>query len=307
MEYGLARQVIGFSTFLPISEAEFLAIKNAKEGLFQCLFIEEKFDLVAENLLDFETTLIDSTVSHMLFRNQDYQSFQGRRGAFNRRLVNLLTAGRTYIDHVKHHVKNVFHGDSALAPDISALFSREYDRRLGYRAAEALRNFVQHRGLPVHSTTFNACRVDSEERESDKLRYGVTPYLRPAELREDGEFKKAVLKELEELGDKVDLKHIVREYVEGLAAVHEDIRRELKYKIQEWEALLISAIERFQTEAGNEGVAGLAAVQRNTEGQWVQQVPVFSDFIDYRTALAQKNSGLSKLSRKYVTSEVLSN
>lgn len=132
MDYGLARQVLNYQAFLPITESQFWEIGAAKDGLLQALFIEEKFDLVIENLLDLESTMLNSAVRGAYLHNQDWESYQEERGLLNRRLINLLTAARIYIDHVKHHVKKVFLDahDVESAPDLKSLFSREYDARL---------------------------------------------------------------------------------------------------------------------------------------------------------------------------------
>ena len=63
------------------------AIAEAKEGLFKALFVEEKFDLVAENYLELETCFLDSTAKNMVLGNQDYEWAQAQRRLFNRRLV----------------------------------------------------------------------------------------------------------------------------------------------------------------------------------------------------------------------------
>lgn len=307
MDYGLARQVLDHKAFIQITESEFWEIEAAKDGLLQALFIEEKFDLVIENLLDLESTMLNSAVRGAYLHNQDWESYQEERGLLNRRLINLLTAARIYIDHVKHHVKKVFSDAHELAstPDLRNLFSREYDARLGFRAGEALRNFVQHRGFPVHGITFEMSRMDSTGEGCANLRCGLSPYLVPKELREDGDFKKSVLKELESFGKKVDLRILVRDYVEGIASVHNDIRERVQPHVDRWEEKIISAITRFEQESPEEGVIALSAIQRNEDGRWVRAVQIFAEFMQYRQTLRKKNSSLQSLGKKYITSEVL--
>ena len=73
MEYGLAHLVLRSSAFVPISEEEYLQLVDSKAGLLETLFIEEKFDLVVDNYLKFETTLLDSTARHTVHHHQGYQ------------------------------------------------------------------------------------------------------------------------------------------------------------------------------------------------------------------------------------------
>ena len=79
MEYGLAHLVLRSSAFIPISEEEYLQLVDSKAGLLETLFIEEKFDLVVDNYLKLETTLLDSTARHTVHHHHCYQWFQVQR------------------------------------------------------------------------------------------------------------------------------------------------------------------------------------------------------------------------------------
>ena len=155
MEFGLTRMVLDSSSFLTITQEEFEALSEAKTGHLSVLFIEEKFDLLAENYLEFEDAMLGSTNRHMVHKDQDYEWFQVERNLFNRRLVNLLSACRSYVDYAKHHVHVVLPGDQAASDKLEAAFSKHYDALLGYRVMEALRNFVQHRGFPIHAVSYS--------------------------------------------------------------------------------------------------------------------------------------------------------
>jgi len=120
MDYGLARLVLSSRAFVRISENEYQEIKNARSALFESLFIEEKYDLVVENYLEIERSLLESVVRNMILSGQDYRWFQMERSLFNRRLINLLTSARTYVDQVKHHLNNIFDTEGEEAGDSGA-------------------------------------------------------------------------------------------------------------------------------------------------------------------------------------------
>jgi len=167
---------------------------------------------------------------------------------------------------------------------------------------EKLRNFAQHRGLPVHGVTYNSRCTDDER---TKLRFTVSPYLCPEYLRADGEFNKSILAELEALGEKVDIKVLVRDYVEGIWTVHETIRESLSSRIVVWESILDRAFMHFQSQCPEEqSVTILAAVVRDETSQYSQPIQIFRDFIDYRKYLEHKNGSLKNLACRYVTSEI---
>jgi hypothetical protein len=182
MEYGLARLVLGSPKFVSITEQEYADIRQRREFLLEALFIEEKFDLVVDNYLEFETDLLDSAAREMVRGVQTWTAFQAERNQMNRRVINLLSSCRLYLDHTRHHLSNMGKVGKDAAAIIGAKISAQYDGSLGYRAMEALRNYVQHRGYPIHGVTFNASWIDNRER----LMYAVTPYIMPAQLQEDG-------------------------------------------------------------------------------------------------------------------------
>ncbi len=303
MEYGLAHLVLRSSAFIPISEEEYLELAVSKAGLLEALFIEEKFDLLVDNYLELETRLLESTARHTVLRHQGYQWCQVQRSLFNQRLVNLLSACRSYIDHSKQHARALFTGDQHAAERVSREFSDNYDRCLGYRAMEALRSYAQHHGFPVHAVEYGAKWM--EDSDNNGVRCGLMPYTKTAYLREDGKFKKSILGELEALGETIDLKPLVRDYVAALERVHELIREMLCRKLESWEEVILSALSRFESTFPTEDSANGLAVVVKDDKKAAQPLSISGTFIDYRRHLQEKNSRLMDLGKRYITSEAL--
>jgi hypothetical protein len=303
MEFGLSARVVSSTAFLPISEKEYEEIAEAKAGLLEALFVEEKFDLVVENYLELELCFLESTTKNMVLGNQDYQWFQVQRNLFNRRLVNLLSACRSYVDYSKQHIQMMLPKDENAVERIKSAFSNHYDSCLGYRAMEALRNFVQHRGFPIHAASYNA-EWNRKGEESQSI-YGLSVYTKTIYLREDGEFKTSVLEELERLGGRVNIKPLIRDYVAALGDVHAGLREMTKQSVETWDRVVLETINRFKTAFPDENsMKGLAAVLRE-EGEFKRPISVFSDLNEYRRMLQRKNGNLAMLGKRYVSGEVL--
>jgi len=83
--------------FIEIDEAEYDFIKDARENLFEALYLEEILDLVIENYYEYETELLAMSSRMMIF-NDEYFSMERERNLLSRRIANLLSAGRMYID-----------------------------------------------------------------------------------------------------------------------------------------------------------------------------------------------------------------
>jgi hypothetical protein len=66
--------VLGCSSVIEISDDEFTRITNAKRNFLTLLGIEEKFDLVLENYLEYERELLSLNLQRMLLQDFDGSS-----------------------------------------------------------------------------------------------------------------------------------------------------------------------------------------------------------------------------------------
>lgn len=298
MEHGLARLVIGSRKFVVLSQSEYDDIRLARNLLLQGLFIEQKFDLLIDDYLEFETELLEIGARQMIRGGGSWTEFQDQRNHMNRRVVNLLSAARLYLDHTLHHLGNIDSTNAGVKSSIESVISAQYDLSLGYRFMEALRNYVQHRGYPIHGVTYGASRTDAGSI------YVVTPYVEVPRLGEDGKFKASVLGELKLMQEKIDIRPFVREYIEGLWKIHQAIRDQLQTVLDQSDQLVRATIERYRNEQPFEdSIVGLAAVTR--EGYtYGENVPLFEDLLDYRKSFVQKNRNLTNLARRYVSGQI---
>lgn len=301
MKYGITKPIYTSEAFIELTESEFDAVKTAKANLITVVGIEEKFDLLIENYAEYERELLNLSFDQLLFRHFSYQGFRGNNQAVTRRLANLLSAARLYVDQVKHDLASVYGSESTMAQAITQKLSEEYDRRLGYRVMEATRNYMQHRSLPIHRIAYPCSRDESQGRV--RVRFSVIPNIAVAELREDTKFKRSVFEELKKEGPYVPITPLLREYVEGQGAVHESLRAMTTTDVEKWETLLAETQKR-----GNEQVSGekgaVSIVALRAEDEVTESHDVFDEIVDYRKVLARKNALLERLAARYVSNAV---
>lgn len=305
MEYGLTRHVLESRHFLPITEEEYQAIATAKRGIMVALKMEERFNLVLENFLEFEHEMLQITWEHSLRRSDDWSGLMDPIYRLNRRLVNLLATTRMFLEHGNRDVCSVFGEDSPEVQSFKAKASAEYDSRVGYRMMEALRNHALHRGLPLKSLSIGWAW---QETELGRRRvHSIALHLDVDELRADAKFKASVRPDLS--GDargQMQLKPLVREYITGLFAVQADVRDNLSEQIQEGEDLLRETMLRWQREAEMD-LIGLAAVVRRQPGEgssrYEGEIDIFPDYMERRAWLAKRNHGAGDLSNLIISSE----
>ena len=68
---------------------------------------EEKYEVILGNFEDLEKEIVNKSVELMLYRPREYADFRYYKATLNKRLINLLTAARLYIDHIIFNPKDI--------------------------------------------------------------------------------------------------------------------------------------------------------------------------------------------------------
>lgn len=300
MPFGIYVMPSEVRDLVEISEADFARLRSAKRNLMVLQSVEEKLTLLLENYAEFETTLLAQTVHNVVYQVTGWSAAVDLISTINRRLVNLLTAGRLYLDHIMHDLGSMYGTESEVGIRVKEETGRQYDGSLGYRAMEALRNYVQHRGLPVEAVRHVIRANGAPPGYAANI---VTPYLSTKAIKEDGGFKRPVLDELLAVGELVDLKPLIRAYIEGIQEVHKTFRRSVAADAAQWELILRSAME--QRREPGEQLPTLFVVEVDEELKILQEVQVFEDLLNRRQQLEQRTPLYGNLSKQIVTSEAV--
>jgi hypothetical protein len=158
LRYAITSGVMDGSNPIYIAKDEFAELKRTQGRLTSVLDIETTFDLLLENYTEFEQDFLCLILRSSLFgeegeRLEVYQEM-------NRRLMNLLSSARLYLDQILQELSSFYGNDSKQTETFKKATSTEYDTSLAYRALEALRNHAQHFGFPVHAVTIRFERED---------------------------------------------------------------------------------------------------------------------------------------------------
>ncbi|HEX6038439.1 hypothetical protein [Longimicrobium sp.] len=261
--------------------------------------VEEKFGILLGNYEELETALLIEAAHKVIFQDINPSRVQDMLYTLNRRVINLLTSCRLYIDHIQHDLNSIFGKASGRAEVAVQAMNYQYDVKLGYRVMEALRNYVQHRGLPIAGVLFGVM--------PDKPRVGfaahtVTPLLNTHKLDDDGGFKQSVLNELMSAhGEQADLKPLVREYIEGITEVHRKFREIIAVDVKQWESTLMREMAQRCTLDG--GAQALAVVHTDDAGHTVEEFHLYWAFLMRRRELEQRMPLYTPLRKPVVTSD----
>ena len=299
MQYGLTRVIFEESLFLELSSDEYELATTAMQNAHHALAIEEKFNLALENFEEFEGDLLSRALHESLFETDEWSARIGELHRINRKLVNLLATCRLYVDQIRHNLHTVYGKGSAQAEAFEKLKSHESDSHLGYRVLEALRNYVQHRSLPIEGVSHQS---HWRHLPGGSFReHTVIPEIEPARLREDGDFKASVLLELEALGARVDIRPLAREYMASLGRVQKGLRDLMAPDVERWDAIVADLEQRFRS-LGAQDLIGLAVVVREGDEPYAGVVQIFSEPIERRRWLQRENQYLMHYEHALVAS-----
>lgn len=297
MKYVLRIAAFGNFPEIEISESEYFELQKARNTLTNVLEMEEKYEIVISNYLDFEQEILNATSRYMIREHLDYSNFFEVRLSLNVKLVNLLTAVRLYIDQLNQNVTECLADNPNTKDDVKMLFSKEYDESKYYRFMEALRNYVQHRGLPVHWAQQGGHWTSLEE--DGLLEYSMELASQRSYLEEDKKMKKSVLVEIDE---KVDLKAATRSYIEAISRVHDSARSMIAESTVFSRKLIEDAHRRYLEEYSG-SLVGLSACKLDCNKQ-IASIQLLLDWDDVRLSLQKRNRKLTNLSKRYTTGAI---
>ncbi len=291
MNYVITRAVLGRQKQVPITNQEYRDIKKAKQGTVEIVAAEETWDTLRENYYEFESQLLALTARGTVFAEADYNQLMSERLRVGRLLANLLSACRAYLDVFPHHLGAIFGKQDPRIAACDGLRRTLHSQRFGYRFMEALRNYSQHRGSPVHSVSF-----EWKHRSHHGFEFVYHPKVNVDQLRADGMFSKKVVAEIDAGAIPVDkhggadLKPLVREYLQAIAEVHEELRRCAMSDARAWETEIENAIGRFLSAAATKEKAGIALAKVNPNRTLGEVEYLVADLLDRRRRLQQKNA-----------------
>jgi hypothetical protein len=204
-----------------ITPEAFEKVRRAQQVILVGLQAEEKFHLLAENYGEWEAALLTIAQRYIIWSSRTHDEAMDERLLLDRRLVNLLTACKLYLDQSEHALSELFGAEGQHLAAFKAKRIGLHGANFGYRLMDALRNYVQHRALPLGEIRFQQSAVDGPGAE--RIEITVVPGLLVDELKRDSTIKKALIDELGE-ETSIDLRKPVRDYVKCIATLHEDLR-----------------------------------------------------------------------------------
>jgi len=271
-----------------ISDAHFVEVHAAREVFFAAVDFEERLAVLLANHYELEMELLGIAQSTIMGRPINERSGFDDRLALDRRFLNVLTAGRLYVDQADHGISSLF-GDTSGDREAHLKFENNlYDTRWGYRLMSAIRNHIQHFSLLVDSIQYPHKATRAGDKSTARVQVSAVPLARVRSLSQNKKFKPAILDELRARGEEsIDLRLPIREYVSCLVELHRFCRDLLKTKADAARALYEQAIVSHSVIDGT--AVRVPSLICETEGRMPSEVYLSADLLRYYNDLTRKN------------------
>jgi hypothetical protein len=304
VSYSLWMDVLAITPKLPIDQLEYDAILQAWRALANVAEIEDEWDCVIQNYIELEMEILRSAMHTMILNYESRSEMQDIRLSFARRLSNLLHSCRAYRDHTPHFLDSI--PDLAFAGLFKSLTKKACDEHFSYRFMEALRNYAQHYGLPLHEATFDSSwsiELRDGRKEKGLQRHSVTATVNLDKLRADKKFKCSILTDLDPAIQQLDVATMTRKYLEVLCGVHVAMREKMAEVVNSWKITVRAAIARY-ADVNDGNVIALCVCDLADDDAPVSKTHIFDDMISETERKMRRNGSLINLHRRYVSNEL---
>jgi hypothetical protein len=276
------------------------ALAVADEGIVAMIHFEDRYAMVIDNLMDMERHLFNWSLLDMLRPMAGFDDLFTHKREANRFFGNLLSAARQYIDQTHHHMKGYF---AATELTSQTALSEQYDAHLSFRIMEALRNYVQHEDLGVHTVRVGGGWLDTDGKRV--RRYTVSIGIDLDHLSDATKFKASTLAEMKALPAMPDLKEVIRVYVSALGTAHEKMRKALKPQTDMWIAAVEAAFTDVETAYPGKKQHRLAVFEQNEDGSRTKLADLNCETFARLKALQRSNQTTLNLGPAYASTEAL--
>ncbi|GLO69531.1 hypothetical protein MACH17_10480 [Phaeobacter inhibens] len=244
----------------PIDPELHQTLSKAITTVVSAMEIEELFQVFAHSFLNLEEDILKLSLEYAYIERDDREHsdnfFNKVRRRLNVRIITILTAFQSYDDQTNRILIHASHLPKVQQANKAARASA-FDDNFSYRVCTALRNYAQHRDLPLGGFDIGAradfsCDKHGKVRK-DSFRYDVSPWLNVTKLKGSSQTKRNLKNELEQIYHKyIDLKWLLRSFVSAVYHRHETLRQHLKAEVESAQLDISTAYESISLKKGSE-------------------------------------------------------
>jgi len=148
-----------------LTEDEYKEYEKANNEIGFLLTSQDLFSILFQNFEEYKSLF--EFYSNEYNKNPNIGMFllAEIKTELNRRIVNYLTSGRMFTDHIEANIKSNYGEESEQWKIFKGICNKVYDENFSYRFIYKLRDFVQHCGLPIDHIKCSSKVVNLQTRE----------------------------------------------------------------------------------------------------------------------------------------------
>jgi hypothetical protein len=300
--YAVRHEIFGGGPSVAITAAAFDAAFAAQTALIDRLEVEEAYAILVQNYVDLELCILAIVVDDIVGHIDDPGAVYAARRKANRSIANLLSSARLFRDHLAASTARLVRRKHT---DVLTKLDNALDKAgaaFEYRAMEALRNHVQHHGLPIDTVTFHSTWVDTKEEKHGRLQHRFAVGLRPESLASDRKVPPELIDELRARADekgRVEIVPLLRGFVSALAELNQCMRDVFADLEKGWFAALADVIEEYEAEQGPGERHSLTAFEE-VDGERARDIALRIGLQERLETLRRQNRKLPNLHRREI-------
>lgn len=286
---------------LEVSRECFDSLQFAWKVICSTRLLEIKFHIIIEAYRVFESDLFNFVLDDSLSASFERSTETRFLVKTNHLVLSLLTAVRAYHDQRPQDLKAISDDKKRYVEQSNAVFSRIYDDCIDYKIMEGLRNYAQHKQLPIQRFSIGSERTDT--------RVGISMNCRTVDPKFDLQDVMKDKKPLREALtahklDWVDVKHSVRSYVGCIVRGHNEVRQMLAQEVNRACALIKDAREAYRKTAGDQKGSEIVHAYKMQDAQISSKIYLGEDIIcDLKQLMLIQTNGNGFTSR-YISTEI---
>ena len=249
-----------FGSKVTISEDHFDALNEALTTLIAASEIEDLFQVFAQSFFRFERDLLAIAFEYSYESEESYDEefFGSLRHRFNVNIITVLTAWKSYDDQCNRILNRAINPPETKELNCKVR-SEIFDTHLSYRICALLRDYAQHRALPLGGFsiggTDNTYVDDAGFKNKADVGFNVSPYLDLLKFKKSSQCKNYLKKELDKLDfEKIDIKWLIRSFAGAMYKRHSKLRTFLKTKIEEADKQIADGYDFASNAKGGKAV-----------------------------------------------------
>jgi len=298
MNYYLQARTLGKDKKIYISEEEYNDLKLACNTLSTFFDFTENYRVVVESYILVEKAKHDAELDHVLHKRYGYEDFSNVRVALSAPIVGYLASARYFLDSSDKILREIL--SESNIESFKKFHHNIYDSNREYRFIEALRNYAQHRNLPIHNITYHNFLEDKDSTvQSDRVTT-LSLHAKKVSLKRDKKFKKAAL---EGMPETIDIIFRIRFHMEGIWKLFDYFYKSYSDIVDNARILVSNAIDKLKEVSGNDSLI-FQVVADKSDKKAIDKTTLMLEWDDARRTVYKNLGDLINLHKHYITGKI---